>query len=365
MVPSSFESGLFSGQRRRLPQKHRQGEGGYILLGVLILVALFAMALAIAAPIVAKDLERDKEVEAVHRGTQYKRAIKLYYKRFGSYPVSIKQLEETNNIRFLRKRYVDPITGKDDWRIIHVGEAKVPVMGFFGQPLQAGMSSVSTGLNGNGTGGLGTPAGSSGTLGSSSSFGNTGSSFGGSTIGSSGSTSSSGTGDVSAGGGSGAPAGVLPGMGGGAAGSGTNSSTGTSVPGGATGAGTSGLNGSTMTGSGGSGFDGGGPIVGVGLPKTQKSLVVYKKQDAFNKWEFTYDPIEEQQTVSSSNIPGATGAGTNVSSPGSTASSTSPFGSSSGSATGGSSTSGSGSSNSNTGSSGSGSSSTSGTPPQN
>src|SRR6185312_9411445 len=29
----------------------------------------------------------------------------------------------------------DPITGKDDWRLIHPGQAKVPPMGFFGQPL--------------------------------------------------------------------------------------------------------------------------------------------------------------------------------------------------------------------------------------
>ncbi len=63
------------------------------------------------------------------------RAIQLYYRKFGHYPGSIEQLEKTNNIRFLRQKYVDPMTGKDDWRLIHVGEAKTTVKGFFGQPL--------------------------------------------------------------------------------------------------------------------------------------------------------------------------------------------------------------------------------------
>ena len=54
-----------------------------------------------------------REVEAVHRGNQYVRAIRLYYRKFGHYPGSIEQLEKTNNIRFLRQRYVDPMTGKD------------------------------------------------------------------------------------------------------------------------------------------------------------------------------------------------------------------------------------------------------------
>ncbi len=136
--------------------KPANAEDGYLLLTVLVMIFLMLLALSIAAPRVAKQIQRDKEQEAVERGLQYKRAIQLYYKKFGAYPSDIKQLENTNQIRFLRKRYKDPITGKDDWRLIHMGEAKVPPMGFFGQPLQAGMSSASTGP-GLGTGSGGTP----------------------------------------------------------------------------------------------------------------------------------------------------------------------------------------------------------------
>jgi hypothetical protein len=32
----------------------------------------------------------------------------------------------------------------------------------------------------------------------------------------------------------------------------------------------------------------------VGIPITKPSLVVYKKQKRYNKWEFVYNPIEEQ-----------------------------------------------------------------------
>src|ERR1700722_3035618 len=136
-------------------------EEGYLLLTVLVMVFLILLALSVAAPKVAKEIQRDKEQEALQRGLQYRRAIQLYYKKFGAYPNDIKQLEKTNEIRFLRKRYTDPITGKDDWRLIHMGEAKVPPMGFFGQPLQAGLSSASTGpgmaAGAPGTGTSGTP----------------------------------------------------------------------------------------------------------------------------------------------------------------------------------------------------------------
>ena len=119
------------------------GEEGYLLLSVLVLVFLMLLFLSVAAPRVAKEIQRDKEEETLQRGLQYQRAIRLYYKKFGNYPTDIKQLENTNEIRFLRKRYTDPMTGKDDWRIIHLGEAKVPPMGMFGQPLQTGTSSQS------------------------------------------------------------------------------------------------------------------------------------------------------------------------------------------------------------------------------
>jgi hypothetical protein len=55
---------------------------------------------------------------------QYSRAIRLYVKKTGRYPSRLEELENTNNIRFLRKRYKDPITGKD-FKLLHVGEVQL------------------------------------------------------------------------------------------------------------------------------------------------------------------------------------------------------------------------------------------------
>lgn len=94
-------------------------ESGYILLAVLFLVVLLTLSLATAATQIATDIRRDREQETIHRGMQYARAISMYYKHTGNYPTSVDQLLLTNDRRYLRRRYSDAITGKDDWRVIH------------------------------------------------------------------------------------------------------------------------------------------------------------------------------------------------------------------------------------------------------
>ncbi len=64
--------------------------------------------------------QRDKEQVLIDRGEQYKRAIQLFVKKAGRYPAKIEDLESFQNQRFLRQRYTDPMTGKDEWRLIHI-----------------------------------------------------------------------------------------------------------------------------------------------------------------------------------------------------------------------------------------------------
>ena len=47
-----------------------------------------------------------------------------YYRKFGRYPLSLDELKDSNHMRFLRKRYKDPITGSD-FRLLHVGEVQL------------------------------------------------------------------------------------------------------------------------------------------------------------------------------------------------------------------------------------------------
>ena len=102
----------------------RSRESGYILLTLLLVVALLIVALGAIVPTIAFEIRRDREEELIHRGVQYSRAIRAYFKKFGRYPTKLEDLESTNNLRFLRKRYKDPINGKD-FRLLHFGEVKL------------------------------------------------------------------------------------------------------------------------------------------------------------------------------------------------------------------------------------------------
>lgn len=300
------------------------GESGFVLLAAIVLVVLLLISLAIAAPKVAQSIQRDKELETIHRGEQYRLAIKKYYTQFTAYPTSVKQLLNTNNMRFLRQEYTDPETGKDDWKPVLFGQAHVRPLGFFGKPLSAvGGIAASGALGGGMTPGMyaiqptstdanGVPIAGSGTDDTTdttmpSSFGpgiaSNNNTMGGS-FGSSGQSefgSSSGIGNSSFGqqnGGFGSSSGFGSNSGiGSSSGFGSNSGFGSQT---GTGFGTSGAGGVNSTSGTTFGANGTGPIVGFTLTLKKPSLVDYMEQTAYNKWEFNYDPAADllQQGVS-------------------------------------------------------------------
>lgn len=237
----------------------QRGDEGYLLVGLTVAVFLILLAASVGAPLITKDLERTKEVEAAHRGHEYQRAIQLFYRKTGHYPAGLEQLDDTNNQHFLRRHYVDPLTG-DEFRPIALGEQQTKPKGFFGQPLD--------GLAGGGIGG----------------------SMGGSGIGSSiGSSPTSSSGLNTSGAGSSNSGGL-----------GGTSSSGTST-GGA---------GSTLGGTSATSFQGGkGAIIGVGTSKKGKAIVAVNGEDDFEKWEFLYDPRMDQMRAKSSLLGGGMGSG--------------------------------------------------------
>jgi type II secretory pathway pseudopilin PulG len=241
----------------------RRGEEGFMLLAVVVMVAIVLIFLAIAAPVVARQLQREKEIESQHRMQQYVRAIQLYQRKFpGQYPASIKVLESTNNVRFLRHVYVDPLTGKADYKLIHLGEQKTKIHVFFGQELGGLAASLGSAAGMQSGGGIGAGALASGST-NVTSTNALNSGFGGATIG--GSTGTSGLGSTSASSTSGTP--------------GTGSTNGTN-----------GTNGTSGSSSSDSSIGSLGVIVGVGTAKSGTSITEPNAQTSYEAWEFWYDP---------------------------------------------------------------------------
>src|SRR5271163_4456033 len=95
-----------------------RGQRGYLMITLMFVLALITIGLLTVLPEIGQQIKRDREEEMRHRGTAYMRAIQHYYKKFGRYPSKIEDLENTNNLRYLRKRYTDPLsvdksTGKE------------------------------------------------------------------------------------------------------------------------------------------------------------------------------------------------------------------------------------------------------------
>jgi type II secretory pathway pseudopilin PulG len=239
----------------------KRGESGYVLLTLLLILALMAIAAGMVASSIAFEIKRDKEEEMIHRGVQYSRAIRAYYKKFSRYPAKIEDLENTNQMRFLRKRYKDPLTGKD-FRILHYGEAKMSMNALGGAGI-AGANSI--GPNGTLT--------TQGGLGQTSSFG------GNSTFGNS-MNSSFGQNSQQPGPGS-APATTDSGQSGAQA-SADNSNSPTTP-------GSNNLNGNSGDKLSNTQF-GGAPIVGVASLSKDTTIREFDKKKKYNEWQFVYDP---------------------------------------------------------------------------
>jgi hypothetical protein len=99
--------------------KGRTNEVGYSLAMVMVLTTILVVGLSEVVVNWQKAMQREREEELIFRGKQYIRAIELWQRRFpGTFPTSVDALLNTNNMRFLRKRWKDPITNSDEWRLI-------------------------------------------------------------------------------------------------------------------------------------------------------------------------------------------------------------------------------------------------------
>lgn len=241
-----------------------------MLLVIVMMLTVALIALTAMAPYEVTQIRRDREDELIHRGKSYQRGIKLFYKRFGRYPMTMAELQDTQNIRFIRKLYKDPLSPDGEWRIIHLGEAKYPPKGF-------GYSNIP------GAQAIGTPIGGgpAGTAGPAPSAGLT-----------------------ALGGGQGAvlPGGVSGILGGPSSPGGQTGQLGSNIPstGGMTPA-------SQMSSPLGGGPTIGAPIIGVASTNTSDSIHEVNERKKYNEWEFFYDPrydLAAQMPVAPGAVPG-------------------------------------------------------------
>jgi type II secretory pathway pseudopilin PulG len=229
---------LHSQSRQRVPRRRDAGYAMLTLLLAMALVAIFAGALVSS---ITFDIKRDREEEMIHRGVQYSRAIRAYYKKFGRYPTKIDDLESANNLRFLRKRYKDPLTGQD-FKLLRFGEVRLTMGGVLAPPTPGVSTNGSPGFSGNPN----TPSGQN-----QQSVGNP----------PAGSDPSQLAGQVG-------PDGTPPNP------SGTATDTG------------NGNAGDTLAGV----TFGGGPIIGVASTSKKDTIREYNHKKKYNEWQFVYDP---------------------------------------------------------------------------
>lgn len=269
-----------------------------MLFTLMLIVTLAALALLAVLPDMKQQIKRDQEEEMCHRGTQYMRAIQHFYKKFGRYPTRIEELENTNNLRFLRKRYKDPLMrdaqGKEkDFKLLHMQDISLgngPVMGAAGgqgQGLGLGAGAGALGQNGGGLSALGGAAVQGAVQGAMGAI------------------------QQQAGGAGGAQSNTDDEAGNSPNGQGNSNAGG---PGGG-----SGFNTGSTTGTGSNGtVFGGGPILGVAsTDKKDKTIREFNKKNHYNDWMFIYDPTSDRggllvgpwQIPNTTTLPGATPAG--------------------------------------------------------
>jgi type II secretory pathway pseudopilin PulG len=132
-------------------------EAGYTLAVVMVFTSVLLVTLSGALINWQKAIQREREEELIYRGKQFMRAVELWQRKFpGTYPTTIDALLSTNNTRFLRKKWKDPITNSDEWRLLKVnsdgsisGLTVLPGSGPLG-PSNFGGSSSSSGVSSSG-----------------------------------------------------------------------------------------------------------------------------------------------------------------------------------------------------------------------
>jgi type II secretory pathway pseudopilin PulG len=102
--------------------KNNKIQKGFTYLSLLIMVAVMGGGLAAFGELASHAAQREKEVELLFRGDQFRQAIGAYYRKEQRYPQVLEDLLEDRRypmpVRHLRRIYPDPLSGGTAWGLV-------------------------------------------------------------------------------------------------------------------------------------------------------------------------------------------------------------------------------------------------------
>jgi type II secretory pathway pseudopilin PulG len=128
---------------------NKPGQRGYTFLALLILIMLIGFTLSQAGAMWSDARQRQREQELLKVGDKIRTAIGQYYNNtpgaIKQYPPTLKSLLRDDRFpvpkRYLREIYINPITGRPHWGILHA-----PTGGVMGVYSLSGQKPFKTGL---------------------------------------------------------------------------------------------------------------------------------------------------------------------------------------------------------------------------
>jgi type II secretory pathway pseudopilin PulG len=103
----------------------RSRDAGFTYIGLLAFIVIMGISLAATGVVFFQESRREKEKQLLFAGGQIRDAISEYYRRSpgsGRFPQTLEDLlldqRQPTVQRYLRRVYVDPMTGHPDWELV-------------------------------------------------------------------------------------------------------------------------------------------------------------------------------------------------------------------------------------------------------
>jgi type II secretory pathway pseudopilin PulG len=106
---------------------------GLTYLALLFIVAVTSVILAATGALWSVQMQREREIELLFVGNQFRQAIREYYEKspglIKHYPVSFDELIRDSRYlgvkRYLRQIYADPVTRRSEWMLLIAPEGGI------------------------------------------------------------------------------------------------------------------------------------------------------------------------------------------------------------------------------------------------